>query len=1160
MISVFANTTAVSFKETLGVLLFHNRLLSHLKERADIQVYIVNDKIAAGKEKLPSDWKFPKKALIPVSAAKELSAKGQSVELLMHQFQTPVLDCESLLFAHDLHISDLAWKYQKSGHRARFVANLKSAHSVVTMFPRTYYDLERLLGVSVQNFFQISSPLMNDFSSISNVGRKENSLLYPAQLQVHKNHIALLAGLKHYIQNGGKIKKMYLTGSGFFESGVDIKSKIAEYELGDTVAFLGKLRPAEFQKLYRKVKGIIVPSIAEGGAYVALEGIAAKKLVAVNSIRAAKMHAQTYDAHIHWFEAHDTTQTSAAIAKLLGGDLSLETKKNARARDLLGQESWQDASEQTAEIIKFITGNEQKPLVEADKNLANNFVRERGTNAYQPAVTSRKQQTLSAKTPGGGPEVKDDVLPFNNAEQSSTGIKTTYSGKRIFVFVDNIDSEDVPLRIFKDEFTFATNGFHHQYCNIDWKPTFYAVDSSEVKSKEIDSLIGLTGSVFFIDEQLKGRFRRGSDVHYYRRQNPQLDETPSKETPPKNLAVAAAVQIAHDMGFDPIYLVGSQTNFNLPSCADNSAAQTAAAVFKCNEFDEGLENSVVKIGSVLSLGGGAEPTPFRTYGFLELSDVFASGILPDYPREAHATLDETLAISLLFDPKNGTQRNMIDVGAHHGHSAKHFVSKGFSILCFEPDADNRENHLARTFANASNVTIDTRAVGNRDGNGVPFYTSVESSGLSSLSAFMESHVQSCEVETTTIKSAVAQYNIDKIDFLKIDVEGHDFFVIQGVPWDQMAPDIIECEYEDFKTVPLGYTWKDVAEFLRKKGYSVYISEWHPIIRYGIPHDWRRIVPYPGNDIAKTSWGNILAFKNDPGYARVLEVFKQVLRNHSEPDPKKNLPVNSIDQTGLIADDGTTGNSAAYFAGYLFSDKPEHPATKFSLDDLQKNLGSKIKGVVVFEHPRDVIYRTLIQGAELAKSALEEWKKQAQNFLELRRKSSGLLTVLERSRLMRPPEAYVEKLADTVFHYPLLDYSAVQFSKLDPLYLILVEAYYNQDQTVITQLENLQEYCIASENRERLSPQNNSAAAIAHLRRLLQKAENPGQGRKTGPAKKELLSALQNAQRLRLQLNDMDAKLQATVVDRDQTQDELEGVYKSNSWALTRPMRYLKRLL
>ncbi|HYH60696.1 MAG TPA: hypothetical protein VD766_02415, partial [Solirubrobacterales bacterium] len=58
--------------------------------------------------------------------------------------------------------------------------------------------------------------------------------------------------------------------------------------------------------------------------------------------------------------------------------------------------------------------------------------------------------------------------------------------------------------------------------------------------------------------------------------------------------------------------------------------------------------------------------------------------------------------------------------------------------------------------------------------------------------------------------------------------------------------------------------RDVADYLVERGYSVYLSEWHPIVRYGIRHQWRALLRYPARLASVEAWGNMLAFRDDPG--------------------------------------------------------------------------------------------------------------------------------------------------------------------------------------------------------------------------------------------------------------------------------------------------------
>ena len=234
-----------------------------------------------------------------------------------------------------------------------------------------------------------------------------------------------------------------------------------------------------------------------------------------------------------------------------------------------------------------------------------------------------------------------------------------------------------------------------------------------------------------------------------------------------------------------------------------------------------------------------------------------------HERSEDIRIDECELIAQLQKKKTGPENVMIDVGAHFGESAKYFLGLNWRVICFEPDQANRKV-LESEHGSKPNLTIDTRALGETVEKAKPLFVSGVSSGISGLHDFHESHVQSGTVDVTTLSEIVEQYGLDRLDFLKIDVEGFDFQVLKGHCWDRIYPEVIVCEVEDSKTIPLGYTWQDVVAFLEGKGYTIYISEWHPVVRYGVPHDWCQIIRHPEPRLFPGEWGNIIAFKDDPG--------------------------------------------------------------------------------------------------------------------------------------------------------------------------------------------------------------------------------------------------------------------------------------------------------
>lgn len=290
-----------------------------------------------------------------------------------------------------------------------------------------------------------------------------------------------------------------------------------------------------------------------------------------------------------------------------------------------------------------------------------------------------------------------------------------------------------------------------------------------------------------------------------------------------------------------------------------------------------------------------------------------------FSRVESAHWNETEGVAALF---RYTIRGstMVDVGAHYGSSLLPFLDMGWQVFAFEPDEQNRQKLLDQviTHKNASLVSIDSRAVSNECKQGLPYYRSEISTGISGLSAFHESHQKAQEVDTVTLTEFFRDRTLTGVDFLKVDTEGHDLFVLQGFPWERFEPAVIECEFEDAKTIPLGYTFDDIASYLMEKGYTVLVSEWYPIIRYGIKHDWRTLMRYPCNLSDANSWGNLIAFKDEEIVNLFVEKLTQSVKIESNKSgfkkpkkssntDKKNMIESTKNSFSLISSPKEVGN-------------------------------------------------------------------------------------------------------------------------------------------------------------------------------------------------------------------------------------------------------------
>jgi hypothetical protein len=113
-------------------------------------------------------------------------------------------------------------------------------------------------------------------------------------------------------------------------------------------------------------------------------------------------------------------------------------------------------------------------------------------------------------------------------------------------------------------------------------------------------------------------------------------------------------------------------------------------------------------------------------------------------------------------------------------------------------------------------------------------------------------------------------SVERVDFLKIDIEGYDFFALKGFDW-SYNPRFVLYEFEDRKTVRLGYSLADSVAFMAGLGYHVVYSVWEPIIEYGTRHRWRGLFPTPPADI-DNCWGNVLAFRDSADAAACMSQY------------------------------------------------------------------------------------------------------------------------------------------------------------------------------------------------------------------------------------------------------------------------------------------------
>lgn len=243
-----------------------------------------------------------------------------------------------------------------------------------------------------------------------------------------------------------------------------------------------------------------------------------------------------------------------------------------------------------------------------------------------------------------------------------------------------------------------------------------------------------------------------------------------------------------------------------------------------------------------------------------------------------ATIDEGKLIAEYFaetasDRASG-ERIIIDVGAHFGSSFKPYLQNGWRVIAFEPDASKHEK-LAQ-YESHPKFELIKSAVSDAPGK-LTFFVSEESTGIASLLNFRDTHRAAGEVPVVTLRDVLSERKITRIDYLKIDVEGYDLNVLRGHDW-TVLPEVLLVEFDELKTRRLGHTYRDLANFIVARGYDVFVSEWFPIIRYGVTHQWRCIVPYPCEIQHPDAWGNLIAIRKDAHPAGMREIIARLSLN------------------------------------------------------------------------------------------------------------------------------------------------------------------------------------------------------------------------------------------------------------------------------------------
>ena len=195
---------------------------------------------------------------------------------------------------------------------------------------------------------------------------------------------------------------------------------------------------------------------------------------------------------------------------------------------------------------------------------------------------------------------------------------------------------------------------------------------------------------------------------------------------------------------------------------------------------------------------------------------------------------------------------VLDIGAHHGFYtllASRRVGAQGKVLAVEASPREREKLGVHLRLNrCKNVQVESRALGDEEGDAQLYLVEARESGCNSLRKPETSGPsEAVPVHIGRLDDVLRDHQIERVDFIKLDVEGAELSVLKGAPQlltNRPRPAIL-AEVYDIRTKPWGYAAREIIRYLVKAGYHWF----RPLSDGGLERIDAECEEYAGNFVA-----------------------------------------------------------------------------------------------------------------------------------------------------------------------------------------------------------------------------------------------------------------------------------------------------------------------
>ncbi|QWD23668.1 FkbM family methyltransferase [Polynucleobacter paneuropaeus] len=207
-------------------------------------------------------------------------------------------------------------------------------------------------------------------------------------------------------------------------------------------------------------------------------------------------------------------------------------------------------------------------------------------------------------------------------------------------------------------------------------------------------------------------------------------------------------------------------------------------------------------------------------------------------------LQEQFLLELKLHENSDKKIIIFDVGANIGEwsIAMHTLAKKLNIdhrinlYQFEPVGSTFKN-LKNNLQNLGiHSTVERLALSSEDGE-AEIFISHENAGTNSLHKDSTNNSEVESILINKIDTYCKTHNLDRVNFIKCDAEGHDFEVIKGAykMLESGAIDLLQFEY-NHRWIFSGHSFKQVFDLIDgtsyllakiQPEYLLFFNEWHP---------------------------------------------------------------------------------------------------------------------------------------------------------------------------------------------------------------------------------------------------------------------------------------------------------------------------------------------